>query len=105
MAAASPARPDASDEPGPVPSTLHWLPCSIGMDGPAPVGAYFRPAATGEREGEARRQLSMGDGRESLFSLTLPCLLTPTLFSHTGTRAAGLAVYEAAFRGRRLVGE
>lgn len=80
------------------PPALHWLPCSIVHDGPAPVGAYFQPVANGEKErrkGE-RKKMHRRDSSLPLTSLSLSTL---------GTRSAGLDVYEAAFRGRRLLGE
>lgn len=42
-------------------TTLHWLPCSVAPagEGPAPVSAYFQPAADGKVFKSTRRSFSI----------------------------------------------
>ena len=44
------------------PQRLHWLPCSISHDGPAPVSEYFKPTATGELITRAAEEKTKIDG-------------------------------------------
>jgi hypothetical protein len=81
-------------------SRLHWLPLSLdtGAEGPAPVDAYFKPRATGVQ--------SVGGGAVGgTHSFFVFFRSHPSPFPPSDATCAGAPVEEAAFRGRRLLGE
>ena len=73
------------------------------MTGPPLLERTFNPKRTVSEERWEKKQVKPARQLSLSLMRDLSHHLAPSLTP--GTRSAGLSVYEAAFRGRRLVGE